>query len=208
MLMSPCSSNHQECIDSTGDIILSRQPTWDSWAKCCCWGHHTKLLCKGCATRWALSQILAPGEVNQILELAAGAALSHSRTLDRYCSHWTRRLPWSSSFPYGYETVGQVFYLRTIWWFWNIICRIKKVCFLQYSLPLAHTLLAFLNREGKGLDQQLEITCSHNSLATTVLIMVPEVDRRNSFFTRWSKAVSSYRSIIPVISSFSTKIAK
>ena len=38
--------------------------------------------------------------------------------------------------------------------------------------------------EGRGLHQQLEITCLHDSLATAVLMGVPEVDGRNSFCTR------------------------
>lgn len=35
--------------------------------------------------------------------------------------------------------------------------------------------------EGRQLHQQLEIMCSHDSLATAMLMGTPEVDERNSF---------------------------
>lgn len=69
-----------------------------------------------------------------------------------------------------------VFYLLTVSWFWKVI---RRICYLQYSLQ-PHTLYGIAEErpEEGWMHQQLEITCSHDSLATAILMGVPEVDGR------------------------------
>lgn len=114
-----------------------------------------------------------------------------------------RETPMEQYLPTGLWGLGDEF--STSWSCYYLEMWLAKsgVCYLQYSLqPHTHYATAEQRPEGKGMHQQLQVMCSYESLATAMLMRVPEVDGR---FIHWFKTVGSYWGAILVIPSFSIK---
>lgn len=142
-----------------------------------------------------LGQTVAAREAKQMLELAAGPALFHSRASERCCGHWIRRLPWSFISPQGCEVWERSFLPP------DHMMILKRDLQNQESLlppvqPAAthtHYGIAEQRAEGRGLHQQLDTTCSHHSLAIQ-RCMGGHLRWMGgtAFFTHRSKTVGSY----------------
>lgn len=135
-----CSVN-QESTGGKGHTILSRQPACDSW------DHHTKLLCRGwntcCVTSW-------PHKPNGCWSWQQ-AQSCHKQSFKEviWWLHW--ETPMYLQLPTRLWDLGDEF--STSWHCHDIekqlICRIRRICYLQYSLQ--PRFMELLKRgQGKG----------------------------------------------------------
>lgn len=132
---------------------------------------------------------------------------SSSRASERRCS---RRIRDSRAAPppHGAVRFGRwVFYLLTTWWFWNTICRIGDVCYLQYSPAATHTHYGIAEQKpgGKGIESAAGNYVLIWFLGHCCAYGGTRGEWEEQLFPPRSKTVGLYRGIILVIPSSSIK---